>query len=205
MPSEPLVVAPYDAVGTYGGTLDVLSNATEAGTSDFLSVRHVNLVRYSDDLQTIVPNVAKSWSWNADNTELTFKLRAGHRWSDGAPFTSADVAFWYNDLMMNTNVFEKPKDYALVAGERMTVETPDPQTVIFKLPAPKPGSSEPLRNLVCPGLPAQALPWPVYAGDECGRGQPGAGCRLRGWLCGDPGLLWFVGLDRHAVAAAELA
>ena len=44
MPAEPLVVVPYEGVGKYGGTLDVLSNATEAGTSDFLSVRHVNLV-----------------------------------------------------------------------------------------------------------------------------------------------------------------
>ena len=55
LPSEPLVYAPYDSIGKYGGTLDVLSNATEAGTSDFLSVRHVNLVRFSDDLQTIMP------------------------------------------------------------------------------------------------------------------------------------------------------
>ena len=58
LPSEPLIYAPYDSIGKYGGTLDVLSNATEAGTSDFLSVRHVNLVRYLDDLTTIVPNVA---------------------------------------------------------------------------------------------------------------------------------------------------
>ena len=139
LPSEPLVMVPYDTIGRHGGTLDVLSNATEAGTSDFLSVRHANLTRYSDDLQTIVPNVAKSWTWNADFTQLTFKLRAGHKWSDGAPFTSADVAFWYNNLMMDPNVFEKPKDYVLVAGERMQVETPDATTVIFNLPAPKPG------------------------------------------------------------------
>ena len=45
LPEEPLVYAPYHSIGKYGGTLDVLSNATEAGTSDFLSVRHVNLVR----------------------------------------------------------------------------------------------------------------------------------------------------------------
>ena len=38
LPSEPLIYAPYDSIGKYGGTLDVLSNATEAGTSDFLSV-----------------------------------------------------------------------------------------------------------------------------------------------------------------------
>ncbi|WP_435140552.1 ABC transporter substrate-binding protein [Pseudopelagicola sp. nBUS_19] len=139
IPMEPLVVVPYDSVGQYGGTLDVLSNATEAGTSDFLSVRHVNLVRYSDDLQTIVPNIAKSWDWNEDFTKLTFTLRKGHKWSDGAPFTSADVKFWYDGLMMDTNIFEKPKDYVTVAGERMTVDAPDDVTVVFNLPAPKPG------------------------------------------------------------------
>ncbi|MEP2532179.1 ABC transporter substrate-binding protein [Shimia sp.] len=139
IPMEPLVMVPYDSVGKFGGTLDVLSNATEAGTSDFLSVRHVNLVRYSDDLQTIVPNIAKSWEWNADFTQLTFKLRKGHKWSDGEPFTSADVLFWYDNLMMDTNIFEKPKDYVTVAGERMTLEAPDAETVVFNLPAPKPG------------------------------------------------------------------
>ncbi|OSQ53430.1 ABC transporter substrate-binding protein [Marivita geojedonensis] len=139
LPSEPLVVVPYDSVGQYGGELNVLSNATEAGTSDFLSVRHVSLVRYSDDLQTIVPNVAKSWEWNDDFTQLTIKLREGHKWSDGAPFTSADIVFYHDNLMLDTNIFETPKDYITVAGEPMTVEAPDDTTVIFNLPAPKPG------------------------------------------------------------------
>ena len=139
LPEEPLVVAPYDEIGKYGGVFDVLSNATEAGTSDFLSVRHVNLVRFSDDLQTIVPDVAKDWSWNDDFTELTFYLRKGHKWSDGQPFTSADVKYWYDNLALNPDVIAKPKDYVLVGGERMTVETPDETTVVFKLPAPNPG------------------------------------------------------------------
>jgi len=139
IPSEPLVYAPYDSIGKYGGTLDVLSNATEAGTSDFLSVRHVNLVRYSDDLQTIVPNIAKGWDWNDDFTQLTFFLREGHRWSDGAPFTADDVKFWYDELALDPKIMEKPKDYVLVGGEPMTVDVIDPQTVRFNLPAPKPG------------------------------------------------------------------
>ncbi|MDJ0631218.1 MAG: ABC transporter substrate-binding protein [Rhodobacter sp.] len=139
LPEEPLVVVPYDSVGRYGGTLHALSNATEAGTSDFLSTRHVNLVRYSDDLQTIVPNIAKSWEWNDDFTQLTFKLRKGHKWSDGAPFTSADVKFWYDNLALDPKIIEKPKSYVLVAGERMTVDTPDDETVVFNMPAPKPG------------------------------------------------------------------
>jgi peptide/nickel transport system substrate-binding protein len=139
LPAEPLVVAPYDEIGRYGGVFDVLSNATEAGTSDFLSVRHVNLVRYSDDLQTVVPNVAKDWEWNDDFTQLTLFLRKGHRWSDGAPFTAEDVKYWYDGLALNPDVMAKAKDYVLVGGERMEVVVIDPQTVQFNLPAPKPG------------------------------------------------------------------
>ena len=107
IPAEPLVVAPYSEIGTYGGIMDVLSNATEAGTSDVLSLRHVNLVRYSDDIGKIVPDVARGWQWNDDFTELTFSLREGHKWSDGAPFTAEDVAFWFNDLVLNSDIYPK--------------------------------------------------------------------------------------------------
>lgn len=139
LPSEPLVVAPYNQIGRYGGVFDVLSNATEAGTSDFLSVRHVNLVRYSDNLKTVVPNIAKDWKWNKDFTQLTFFLRKGHKWSDGTPFTAEDVKYWYDNLALNPDVMKKAKDYVLVAGKRMEVVVIDPQTVQFNLPSPKPG------------------------------------------------------------------
>ena len=139
LPLEPLVSAPYDRIGSYGGVLDMISNATESGTSDFLSVRHVNLVRYSDDLKTIVPMIAKDWEWNADYTQLTFYLRRGHKWSDGAPFTAEDVKFWYDNLALDPKVIEKPKDYVLVAGKRMTVDVIGKTTVRFNLPGPKPG------------------------------------------------------------------
>ncbi|MCP4982411.1 MAG: ABC transporter substrate-binding protein, partial [Gammaproteobacteria bacterium] len=139
LPEEPLVVAPYDSIGKYGGTFDMLSNATESGTSDMMAVRHVNLVRYSDDLETIVPNVAKGWEWNDDFTQLTFFLRKGQKWSDGAPFGAEDVEFWYENLAIDTNVREKPKDYVLVGGKPMSVDVIDAQTVRFNLPSPKPG------------------------------------------------------------------
>jgi len=105
VPAEPLVVVPYEAIGQYGGIFNALSNATESGTSDFLSVRHVNLVRFGDDYVTFEPNIAKGWEWNDDFTEITFFLRAGHKWSDGAPFTSADVEFWLNEIVLNPDVF----------------------------------------------------------------------------------------------------
>jgi len=55
-----------------------------------------NLVLYDqhqaqNSLDTIVPDLAESWSWNEEGTRLTFKLRQGVKWHDGKPFTAADV------------------------------------------------------------------------------------------------------------------
>lgn len=139
LPAEPLVAAPYKEIGKYGGVLKGLSKGTESGTSDLLSIRHVNLVRYHDDLKTIVPNIAKSWKWNADYTGLAVTLRKGHKWSDGAPFTADDIVFWYNDLILNKDVYEKTPDRWLFAGKPMTVTAVDAQTVQFDFPVPTPG------------------------------------------------------------------
>jgi peptide/nickel transport system substrate-binding protein len=41
--------------------------------------------------RSIVPDLATSWSWNEEGTELTLLLRQGVRWHDGKPFTAKDV------------------------------------------------------------------------------------------------------------------
>jgi peptide/nickel transport system substrate-binding protein len=55
-----------------------------------------NLVMYKQDvaqtsMQSVVPDLATSWAWSEDGTELIFKLRQGVKWHDGKPFTAADV------------------------------------------------------------------------------------------------------------------
>jgi peptide/nickel transport system substrate-binding protein len=139
LPTEPLVIAPIEAIGTYGGTLDGLSRANEAGTSDLLSFRHVNLVRYAPDLVTIMPNVAKSWSFNDDFTELTFELREGHKWSNGEPFTSEDVRFWLEDLQKNTEIAGDLRSEFIVGGEPISISVVDDTTFAFVFAAPSPG------------------------------------------------------------------
>jgi peptide/nickel transport system substrate-binding protein len=139
LPAEPLIWAPYQEIGKYGGTVRGQSNATEAGTAEMLSIRHVNFVRYLDDLKTIVPNVAKGWTWNKDYTVLTVKLRKGHKWSDGQPFTSADVLFWYNDVVLNNEIFKKTPSNWLFDGKPVAMEAPDETTVIMKFSKPTPG------------------------------------------------------------------
>jgi peptide/nickel transport system substrate-binding protein len=44
-----------------------------------------------NSLESIVSDLAPSWSWNEEGTKLTFTLRQGVRWHDGMPFTARDV------------------------------------------------------------------------------------------------------------------
>ncbi len=44
-----------------------------------------------NNLESIVPDLASSWSWNEEGTKLTFALRHGVRWHDGKSFTAKDV------------------------------------------------------------------------------------------------------------------
>ena len=138
LPEEPLVVVPYDAIGKYGGRISGASIGPESGNSEWLSVRHVNLLRFADDLQTIVPNMAKAFEWNDDYTELTITLRKGHKWSDGQPFTSEDIDFWWNDIVLNKDLYPETPSFWVYGGEPMQVEAVDPVTVKFKFAAPAP-------------------------------------------------------------------
>ncbi len=45
----------------------------------------------SSGADTIVPDLAESWSYDETLTKLTFKLRPGVKWHDGKPFTAKDV------------------------------------------------------------------------------------------------------------------
>jgi len=57
------------------------------------------LVQLDQVVPTIsYPWLAKSSVWSNGNKTLTFHLRPGVKWSDGKPFTSADVAFTFNML-----------------------------------------------------------------------------------------------------------
>jgi len=83
-----------------GGTLtmgidsDVLLNAAKsqsAGAGQLFSQSiYGTLLRFTSD-GTIVPNLAESYTQNADKTLLTLKLRAGVVFSDGTAFDAAAV------------------------------------------------------------------------------------------------------------------
>lgn len=63
-----------------------------------INVIHEPLMIYSSATGELVPWLATGYQWSEDLTTLTFTLRDGVLWSDGEPFTAADVAFTFNLL-----------------------------------------------------------------------------------------------------------
>ncbi|RPI80611.1 MAG: ABC transporter substrate-binding protein, partial [Chloroflexi bacterium] len=67
------------------------------------------------------------WSWNADMTEITFKIKSAAKWSDGTPVTAEDVAYtWATHLKYETQTGVANKEYV------DTIVALDPQTVVVK-------------------------------------------------------------------------
>ena len=67
------------------------------------SAIYSNLVRFdptkrSNELSTIIPELATSWQWDDTRTKLTMKLREGVKWHDGKPFTAKDVQCTFHRL-----------------------------------------------------------------------------------------------------------
>ena len=103
LPAEPLVVLGVDGPGLYGGTLfgatyDVgLATAMRDETSLILNKHSFTADPY--------PNVAKSYEAVDDRSAVwEVKLREGLLWSDGTPYTSADITFWWDDMILNTDI-----------------------------------------------------------------------------------------------------
>lgn len=77
-----------------------------------------------------IPHLATSWTIADDGKTYTFKLRQGVKWSDGEPFSAADVAF-------TLEAFGKLNTYLSKLVPLLTgVETPDDATVVVHLSRP---------------------------------------------------------------------
>jgi peptide/nickel transport system substrate-binding protein len=74
------------------------------------------------------PALASSWDWSDAGATLTYHLREDAKWSDGTPFTSADVQFTH-ELIADPVVVS---NWLGNAKYIRAVEAPDPHTVVFR-------------------------------------------------------------------------
>jgi peptide/nickel transport system substrate-binding protein len=111
---------PLDPAGTSG---------TASGTG---SVLYEPLIYDNSDTGKLTDMLATGYQWSNRNKTLTFTIRQGVKWSDGTPFSAADVAFTFNLL----------KKYPALDGNGFwkttlsSVTAPSSDTVVFQFSAP---------------------------------------------------------------------
>ncbi len=140
LPANPVVLTPIEQIGTYGGDWNTATPSQGSGYEP-RTMAYEHLVRWdSGDLQFstdgVIPNVAERFEVSEDGAEYTFYLRQGMKWSDGEPFTSGDLMFWYEDVILNEEISPVVPTWLTVDGQPLVVEAPDEYTVIFRFAGP---------------------------------------------------------------------
>lgn len=93
------------------------------------------LVRVNMATHELEPWLAEKWTSSPDGLVHTLTLREGLRWSDGVPFSSADVAFTVA-AVYDPAVKSVLASSLEVDGDPLTVATPDARTVVVTFPHP---------------------------------------------------------------------
>jgi peptide/nickel transport system substrate-binding protein len=158
MPAAPLVITPLDSVGTYGGTWRSAVRGTGDSTWIRRTIGYDSLVRWDPTFSTIIPNLAASFEASPDAMTYTFALREGVRWSDGTPFTAADITFWYTSVLQNDEIDEGIPSWLETSEGDCAVTADGDYTVIFACPT---ANGLLLENLAGP-RGEQVVSWPAH-------------------------------------------
>lgn len=139
LPQEPAIVR-FDGKtlvnGRHGGALTLLMGRKK-DIRQMVVYGYARLVGYDTNFN-LVPDILK----HVDEKEgriFTLHLRKDHRWSDGAPFTTEDFRYYFEESATNKAVknVSLPADM-LVDGQPPKFEVIDKYTVRYTWPKPNP-------------------------------------------------------------------
>lgn len=137
-------------LGTHGGTMRML--VTRAKDVRYLAAYgYARLVGYAEDY-SLQPDILRAVEVSEDGSDFTLHLRPGHKWSDGAPFTTEDFRYFWEDVALNAELSPQGPPVELMSGGKLpTVEVIDEVTIRYDWEEPNPHF-----------LPALAMARPVY-------------------------------------------
>ncbi|WP_137391572.1 ABC transporter substrate-binding protein [Rhodoligotrophos defluvii] len=92
----------------------------------------------SDPKGQVKPDLAESWTASDDLKTWTFKLRDGVKFHDGRPLEAEDVKATIERVMDKATASVARVNFSIVEA----IETPDKNTVVFKLTQPYAGFAE---------------------------------------------------------------
>ena len=98
LPSEPLVLAPTEAIGVYGGTW---RRAMTFSGDDSAAIVYSDRLWKLDGDGTRLNDVAKRFDVTNGGRVVTIAYRKGMKWSDGFPVTAAGMQFMWDGITNN--------------------------------------------------------------------------------------------------------
>jgi peptide/nickel transport system substrate-binding protein len=135
MPRAP-ALAELETLGQPGGELRMLMSSPK-DTRLMVVYGYSRLVAYTPAL-ALVPDILEAAEVSEDRV-FTLRLRAGHKWSDGQPFTTEDFRYWFEDVAEDPDLSPSGLPVAMLPnGERPKFEVLDAQTVRFTWSRPNP-------------------------------------------------------------------
>ena len=139
LPKEPMVVdlaAKGRSIGRPGG--EVTSLVARGRDIRYMSVQsYARLVGYTEKL-ALEPDILAKLENDNDQT-FTFRLRDGHRWSDGHPFTTDDFRYYWEDVAHNPEISPAGlPEFMILDGKPPRFEILDERTVRYSWDKPNP-------------------------------------------------------------------
>jgi peptide/nickel transport system substrate-binding protein len=111
------------------------ATAADSASREVIQRMTADLIHINRQTQKTEPALAKSWTASRDGLRYTLDLRAGLRFSDGAPFDAADVVFSFQ-VYLDEKVDSPQRDLLILDGKPISVRQAGPYRVIFDLPRP---------------------------------------------------------------------
>jgi peptide/nickel transport system substrate-binding protein len=139
IPTHPSIVSQFagsDGPGKPGGQINILV-ASARDTRLMTLYSNARLIVYDDKFQ-LHPDILESYEVK-DSREFTFKLRPGHKWSDGHPFTTEDFRYFWEDVANNPDLSRGgPSVVLMVNGKPPKVDIIDELTIKYSWDEPNP-------------------------------------------------------------------
>ncbi|MCK5739921.1 hypothetical protein KAH55_12090 [bacterium] len=136
LPQSPKVVVPRETVGHYCSEWRMGGNGTTFIMGCIARYSYVSLLHWSMDWDSWEPGVAERFEVLDGGRRFRFHLRPGHRWSDGMPFTTRDIEFSLNDVLLNPKIHPNPPRFLIQGKNHVRTKRLNDTTIDFIFPEP---------------------------------------------------------------------
>jgi peptide/nickel transport system substrate-binding protein len=109
--------------------------ASRASELRITLLTQATLLRVDPVTHQVEPRLATTWTSSPDKLTWTLKLRDGVEFSDGVPFTAADVVFTF-DALYDARLASDVASGYLIGGKPLVVRAIDDRTVTLTFPSP---------------------------------------------------------------------